>query len=97
MRSVEHGECGVAINNQDFAVLLGEDLGARFDVVKNGVQLLSFDQRIGFHTSKSMAEPIEGSPFASAYFCRDFLPRDLIVEKLDKYDRPLIEDGADGC
>lgn len=64
---------------------------SRFDVFKNGIQLLSFDQRIGFHTSKSMAEPIEGSPFVSAYFCRDFLSRDLIVERLDKYDRPLIE------
>ena len=65
---------------------------SRFDVFKNGIQLLSFDQRIGFHTPKSMTEPVEGSPFASAYFCRDFLPRDLIVEKLDKYDRPLIEE-----
>ena len=70
---------------------------SRFDVFKNGIQILSFDQRIGFHTPKSMTEPVEGSPFASAYFCRDFLPRDLIVEKLDKYDRPLIEDGTDGC
>lgn len=65
---------------------------SRFDVFKNGIQLLSFDQRIGFHTSKSMTEPVEGSPFASAYFCRDFLLRDLIVEKLDKYDRALIEE-----
>ena len=65
---------------------------SRFDVFKNGIQLLSFDQRIGFHTAKSMAAPIEGSPFASAYFCRDFLPRDLIVESLDKYNRPLIEE-----
>lgn len=67
---------------------------SRFGVFKNGIQLLSFDQRIGFHTPKSMKTPLEGSPFASAYFCRDFLPRDLIVERLDKYDRPLIEDGA---
>ena len=65
---------------------------SRFDVFKNGIQLLSFDQRIGFHTPKSMKTPLEGSPFASAYFCRDFLLRDLIVEKLDKYDRPLIEE-----
>lgn len=64
---------------------------SRFDVFENGIQLLSFDQRIGFHTSKSMEAPVEGSPFASAYFCRDFLPRDLIVERLIKYDRPLLE------
>lgn len=65
---------------------------SRFDVFKNGIQLLSFDQHIGFHTPKSMKTPLEGSPFASAYFCRNFLLRDLIVEKLDKYDRPLIEE-----
>ena len=65
---------------------------SRFSVFKAGIQLLSFDQRIGFHTPKSMETPIEGSPFASAYFCRDFLLRDLIVERLDKYDRPLIEE-----
>lgn len=63
---------------------------SRFDVFKNGIQLLSFDQRIGFHSPKSMAMSLEGTPFASAYFCRDFLLRDLIVERLDKYDRPLI-------
>lgn len=70
---------------------------SRFSVFKTGIQLLSFDQRIGFHTPKSMEVPIEGSPFASAYFCRDFLPRDLIVEMLDKYDRPLIEEGSNEC
>lgn len=67
---------------------------SRFSVFKTGIQLLSFDQRIGFHTPKSMEAPIEGSPFASAYFCRDFLLRDLIVERLNKYDRPLIEEDA---
>ena len=70
---------------------------SRFDVFKNGIQLLSFDKRIGFHTPKSMVSPVEGSPFASAYFCRDFLPRDLIVEMLDKYDRPLIEESSNEC
>lgn len=59
---------------------------------KSGVQLLSFDARIGFHQLDKMrnTKPKEGTPFASAYFCRDILPRDLIVEKLIKYERPLI-------
>lgn len=57
---------------------------------KNGIQILAFDQRIGFHDIKHMDAPIEGSPFASAYFCRNVLPRDLIVEKLIKYERSLI-------
>lgn len=38
-----------------------------------------------------MDKPVKGSPFATAYFCRDVLPRDLIVEKLITYDRALIE------
>lgn len=58
---------------------------------KNGIQLLAFDMRVGFHSINSMDKPKEGSPFASAYFCRDVLPRDLIVEKLKKYDRSLIK------
>jgi hypothetical protein len=57
---------------------------------KNGIQLLAFDQRIGFHSQDKMDEPIEGSPFASAYFCRNVLPKDLIVEELIKYKKPLI-------
>lgn len=32
----------------------------------------------------------KGSPFATAYFCRNLLPKDLIVEKLITYERPLI-------
>lgn len=63
---------------------------SRFDVFERGIQILSFDQRIGFHSAESMETPVEGSPFASAYFCRDFLPRDLIVERLIKYNRPLL-------
>ena len=50
----------------------------------------NFVEEIGFHNIDSMDKPIEGSPFASAYFCKDFLPKDLIVEILEKYDRKLI-------
>jgi hypothetical protein len=57
---------------------------------RNGIQLLAFDQRIGFHSLNNMNEPIEGSPFASAYFCRGVLPKDLIVERIEKYNKPLI-------
>lgn len=32
---------------------------------------------------------IEGTPFASAYFCRNLLPKDLIIEHLEKYDCSL--------
>ena len=63
---------------------------SRFDVFEKGIQLLSFDQRVGFHSADSMETPVEGSPFASAYFCRDFLPRDLIVDRLVKYQETLF-------
>lgn len=56
---------------------------------KNGIQLLAFEQRVGFHKTDNMETPVEGSPFASAYFCRDLLPKDLIIEKLEKYSKPL--------
>jgi len=59
---------------------------------KNGIQLLSFDSRIGFHSLDKInsPKPKEGSPFASAYFCRNVLPKDLIIEHLKKYDKPLV-------
>lgn len=63
---------------------------SRYSLFKNGIQLLSFDQRIGFHNIDNMDSPIEGSPFASAYFCRNILPKDLIIEELNKYEKPLI-------
>jgi len=58
---------------------------------KNGIQMLAFDKRIGFHKIDKMYTTIEGTPFASAYFCRNILPKDLIVEELHKYDKPLID------
>ena len=63
---------------------------SRYKYFKQGIQLLSFDQRVGYHNLKHMDIPVEGSPFATAYFCRDVLPRDLIVEKLNKYEKSLI-------
>lgn len=80
--------------NKPFAILLPLNSlqgTSRYKYFKRGIQLLSFDQRIGYHNTQSMDKPIEGSPFATAYFCRNILPRDLIIERLIKYERPLIE------
>ena len=63
---------------------------SRYKVFKKGIQLLAFDKRIGFHTNGNMQTTAEGNHFASAYFCRGILPRDLILEELVKYERPLI-------
>lgn len=62
----------------------------RYEYFKNGIQLLAFDQRVGFHNVDNLEKPVEGTPFASAYFCRNILPKDLIIEQLKKYYRPLI-------
>ena len=79
--------------NKPFAILLPLNSlqgKTRYKYFSQGVQLLSFDQRIGYHNLKNMDIPVEGSPFATAYFCRDILPKDLIVEKLHKYEKTLL-------
>lgn len=77
-----------------FAVLLPlnslQGVG-RYRYFKNGIQILTFDKRIGFHNAESMEEYKKGSSFATAYFCRDILPRDLILEELREYRKPLKE------
>ena len=83
--------------NKPFAILLPMNSlqgVKRFQYFKNGIQLLAFDQRIGFHNKNDIINPIEGSPFASAYFCRNLLPRDLIIEHIDKYSEPLYIDAC---
>lgn len=55
----------------------------RFDIYQNRLQLLCFDQRIGY-ISPSMICPSEATPFASAYFCNDFLPSKLELRRLYK-------------
>lgn len=80
--------------NKPFAVLLPLNSlqgKSRYKYFKNGIQLLSFDQRIGFHNQNSMDIAIEGSPFATAYFIGgDILPKDLIIEQLNKYEKSLV-------
>lgn len=55
------------------------------------IQLLYFDDRIGFHKELNTSKAIEGSPFATGYFCKGgVLTKDLIGVKLNKYERALI-------
>lgn len=79
--------------NKPFALLLPLDSLQglrRYKSFKNGLQLLSFDGRIGFHRMDKMDVTVESTPFAAAYFCKDVLPRDLIIEHLEKYEQALI-------
>ncbi len=51
---------------------------------KNGIQLLTFDKRIGYYINGNMKETKEGNSQASSYFCWKIMPKDLIYEILDK-------------
>lgn len=64
---------------------------SRYEFFKQGIQILAFDSRICYHNPENMEKPVKGSPFATAYFCRDLLPQDLIVKHLEEYERPLKE------
>lgn len=80
--------------NKPFAVLLPLNSlqgKTRYKYFKRGIQILSFDARVCYHNPNDMVHVQKGSPFASAYFCRGLLPKDLIVEKMNTYERPLVE------
>ena len=79
--------------NKPFAILLPLNSlqgKTRYKYFKQGIQILSFDARVCYHDKDHMDTVVKGSPFATAYFCRDLLPKDLIIEKLVTYERPLI-------
>lgn len=61
----------------------------RYRYFKQGIQILAFDKRIAFHSLQSMSEYKKGPSFATVYFCHDILPRDLIIEELKEYRKPL--------
>ena len=53
----------------------------RFEYLKD-TQALVFDKRINFYTDIEHKNMAKGVAFASIYICKDFLPNDLIFEKL---------------
>ena len=69
---------------------------SRYKYFKQGIQILTFDKRIGFHNPENMKEYKKGSSFATAYFCKDVLPKDLIVEELKEYQKALKNRDTDG-
>lgn len=80
--------------NKPFAILLPLNSlqgKSRFKYFVEGIQILSFDARVCYHDREHMDKVVKGSPFATAYFCKDILSKDLIIEKLNEYERPLIE------
>lgn len=71
--------------NKPFAILLplptlqGQK---RFKYLKD-CQALIFDKRINFWQDKEHTKMAKGVAFASIYICKDFLPNDLIFEKME--------------
>jgi len=61
----------------------------------DGIEILTFDKRIGYHQNFNFQDTTESAFFASAYFCKGILPSNLIVEELTKYNRPLINFGRE--
>ena len=79
--------------NKPFAILLPLNSlqgKTRYKYFSQGIQILSFDARVCYHDREHMDCVVKGSPFATAYFCRDLLPKDLIIEELHEYERKLI-------
>lgn len=66
----------------------------RYRFFRNGIQILAFDKRINYHT-RDMKNYSRGTSFASAYYCKEILPRDLILEELIEYDEPLVREGGE--
>lgn len=82
--------------NKPYAMLLPISClqsGKRFEFLE-GIQLLSFDKRISFHTLEEMSvvKAKKSTPFATAYFCKRILPKDLVLERLVKFDRSLVKE-----
>lgn len=78
--------------NKPFAILqpLNSLQGIkRYQYFKQGIQILAFDQRIEFHDINHKSVTVGHNPTAIVYFCRDILPKDLIIERLIKYKKSL--------
>ncbi len=56
---------------------------SRFPYMKN-IQYLGFDKRINYYKDKEMKHTQDGVSFGSCYLCKDFLPKDLIIEELER-------------
>lgn len=50
--------------------------------IRYGLEYLGFDKRAAFYTNNELDNIKFGNHFASAYFCKNVLPRDLIFEVL---------------
>lgn len=64
----------------------------RYLSFKNGIQVLAFNERISFFANDDLENITLGNSFATAYFCRNILPSNLILEELKPDNRSLLSD-----
>lgn len=55
----------------------------RFPYMKN-IQYLGFDKRINYYKDIAITKTQNGVSFGSCYICYNFLPKDLIIEELER-------------
>lgn len=55
----------------------------RFPYLKD-IQYLGFDKRINYYRDATMTKTQDGVSFGSCYICKNFLPKDLIIEELER-------------
>ena len=55
----------------------------RFPYMKD-IQYLGFDKRINYYRDAAMTKTQDGVSFGSCYLCKNFLPKDLIIEELKR-------------
>lgn len=69
-----------------FAVILPQNALQSIDrvnmYIKYGLEYLGFDRRINYYTKGELNMWKPTNHFASAYFCKDVLPKNFILEKL---------------
>lgn len=72
--------------NKPYAMLLPIPVlqgQSRFPYMKD-IQYLGFDKRINYYKDTAMKQTQDGVSFGSCYICRNFLPKDLIIEELNR-------------
>lgn len=72
--------------NKPYAMLLPIPIlqgQSRFPYMKD-IQYLGFDKRINYYKDTAMKQTQDGVSFGSCYICRNFLPKDLIIEELNR-------------
>lgn len=75
--------------NKPYAILLPVPAlqgQKRFDYIKD-CQALIFDKRVNYFKNIETKEIQKGVSFGSFYLCKDFLPKDLIFERLEELEK----------